>query len=78
MRFKPATDLPGHRRSRIELTADEMRRLQDEMIGICQDCGAEREETEDDARDYGCNECGAHRVMGSGEWLIEDRIDMID
>ena len=42
----------------------------DENIGFCIECGAERESCEPDARKYQCEECGECAVYGAQEILI--------
>ena len=42
----------------------------DENIGFCIECGAERECCEPDARKYQCEECGECAVYGAQEILI--------
>lgn len=50
---------------------DVLRAVQaDDMIGFCLSCGAERENTEPDARGYQCPTCGAFRVFGAEEILL--------
>jgi len=41
-----------------------------ESIGFCTECGAERDGCEPDARNYPCESCGQHAVMGAEELLI--------
>ena len=43
---------------------------QDANIGICTDCGEERECCEPDARNYKCESCGAYSVFGLEELLV--------
>ena len=42
----------------------------DEMIGFCIKCGAERGCCEPDARKYECEECGEKAVYGAEELLM--------
>lgn len=43
-----------------------------EDIGFCRNCGAEAYGVESDAREYKCQECGAHQVYGAEEFIIND------
>ena len=42
----------------------------DENIGFCLSCGAEHDCCEPDARNYECEECGAHQMFGAAEILL--------
>jgi hypothetical protein len=42
----------------------------DDNLGFCLQCGAERGQCEPDAREYKCEECGASKVYGAEEILI--------
>lgn len=42
----------------------------DEYPGICHACGEVRSGVEPDAREYECEECGAHAVYGIEETII--------
>ena len=41
-----------------------------ESIGICINCGEERDYCEPDARQYECYECERHTVYGASELLL--------
>ena len=41
-----------------------------DYIGFCRNCGAEHYCIEPDARNYECEECGAHEVFGAEELLF--------
>jgi hypothetical protein len=43
---------------------------EDEGLGFCTACGAERECCEPDAREYECEECGKSTVYGAAELLL--------
>lgn len=43
----------------------------DEYIGLCADCGEEREMCEPDAREYSCESCGLRAVFGAESYLTE-------
>lgn len=61
---------PG-KRAYLLTTEEECRELVGMMIGVCLECGSERENCEPDARKYKCvnPDCGAMRVYGL-EWLV--------
>lgn len=42
-----------------------------ENVGFCTICGAERGNTEPDARNYECEHCGSYAVLGAEELLAE-------
>lgn len=42
----------------------------DDHLGFCTECGAERDGCEPDARNYECYECGERQVFGAEELLI--------
>jgi hypothetical protein len=42
----------------------------DDDSGFCLACGYEQDGVEPDARDYTCEECGAHKVYGAEELLM--------
>ena len=44
--------------------------VQEEYLGICIACGAERGNVEPDARRYKCDTCGALEVYGAEELLL--------
>jgi Zn finger protein HypA/HybF involved in hydrogenase expression len=44
---------------------------EDDNTGLCLACGAERPNTEPDARRYECDECGAKQVYGAEQILLE-------
>jgi sulfatase maturation enzyme AslB (radical SAM superfamily) len=44
--------------------------LADNSTGFCLACGAERSNTEPDARKYPCETCGAAKVYGAEELLM--------
>jgi len=45
-----------------------------EDIGYCLACGAERYQTEPDARRYPCEDCGGDTVYGAQELLMDGHI----
>ena len=49
--------------------------LDSRMIGICLECGAEREMCEPDASHYDCEECGMNEVYGVQELLLMGNIE---
>ena len=60
----------------FNITEDEFREFDDEYIGFCLGCGAERGQCEPDARKYECEECGERRVYGTSELLLMGRIEI--
>lgn len=46
------------------ITIEQYEELRESNIGICQECGAERECCEPDADGYDCPDCGAMEVQG--------------
>ena len=56
------------------MSESEYRSYEDDMIGLCTDCHAERECCEPDARNYTCEECGCSSVFGVPELLIMGQI----
>ena len=43
---------------------------EEEYIGFCLACGAEKYDVEPDARKYECDECGKEKVYGAQEILL--------
>lgn len=43
----------------------------DSNEGICLDCGNVQDSVEPDACDYKCEDCGAKKVMGAGEIVLQ-------
>jgi hypothetical protein len=43
----------------------------DEGIGFCLACGEEQAGCEPDAREYECESCGAYKVYGAEEILLQ-------
>jgi hypothetical protein len=64
-------------RSQIVLTMDEYRELEDEMVGICFNCGNRQDGCEPDACNYTCDDCREKQVFGVPELLIMGRIDIV-
>lgn len=46
------------------ISIEEYHEYRESYIGICQECGAEREMTEPDAEGYDCPDCGENAVEG--------------
>ena len=44
--------------------------MSDDYIGLCLNCGNERDCTEPDASDYPCDNCKQNKVVGSMELLF--------
>lgn len=53
----------------IKMTEDEYRQGNDAYEGVCLACGATRGSCEPDARNYRCEACDQHQVMGL-EWAM--------
>ena len=51
--------------------------MDEDNVGICRECQAEREQTEPDAENYLCEECGQHAVDGVMNWLMHGHIVII-
>ena len=60
----------------FEMTEDQFREYQENSIGLCRKCKAERECCEPDARDYPCESCGKNAVYGVEELLIMGLIEI--
>ena len=58
------------------MTEEEYCAYEDDMIGICRACGAEREMTEPDAEEYPCPECGAMEVYGVAQLMVRGEVDL--
>jgi hypothetical protein len=58
----------------ITITESQYLSYQDNYIGLCLECNAERDSTEPDAENYECYSCGAHKVMGIELALIAGNI----
>jgi len=60
------------------LTEEEYRNFEEEGVGLCKNCGSERECTEPDAENYDCETCGSGEVSGVGNLLLEGMINIDD
>lgn len=50
---------------------------QDNMIGYCLNCkGWTRENTEGDATEYDCPDCGMHTVIGADNVLLMELVEI--
>lgn len=58
----------------IGVTIEEYEELLENSQGVCLACGAWRDCTEPDARDYDCEECGETQVYGPDELLVMGRV----
>jgi hypothetical protein len=56
---------------------EQYQRMDEDNVGICRECQAEREQTEPDAENYLCEECGQHAVDGVMNWLMHGHIVII-
>tara|TARA_R110002020_G_C16213713_1_gene767179 strand:- start:644 stop:829 length:186 start_codon:yes stop_codon:yes gene_type:complete len=59
----------------VTITLEQYIEYDDSLIGVCRECGSEREMTESDARKYPCEQCGENAVYGAGEFLVEGLVD---
>jgi len=57
------------------ITIEEYLEYRESYIGICQECGAEREMTEPDAEGYDCPDCGERAVKGPDTLLAEGLVE---
>lgn len=59
----------------VKITMTEFLEWQDEYNGICLECGAIRfGDTEPDAEEYHCDNCGKDKVQGMENAMIEGNI----
>lgn len=54
----------------VYITLEQFQDAQDDYIGFCINCGAERDCCEPDARNYECEDCGENQVFGAEELLM--------
>lgn len=62
----------------IKMTVEDYHCNEDNYIGLCLSCGAEKDSCEPDARKYLCDDCGAYEVYGTSELLIMGKIEIIE
>ena len=56
---------------REELLGDALRAVEnDDLVGFCTKCGAEKQNVEPDAQEYECDDCGERSVYGAQEILL--------
>lgn len=48
----------------LRITIEDYHRMEDNMQGVCTECGATRECTEPDAEDLNCDSCDSPTVVG--------------
>lgn len=63
---------------KIPMTMATFHDANENYIGYCANCGAEKEACEPDARNYKCDDCGLLEVYGTQELLMMDKIELID
>ena len=63
-----------NKHERIALESSRYRELEENYIGLCRNCGEERENCEPDAEDYECESCGQRAVDGMTTWLFSGRL----
>jgi len=61
----------------MQLTEEEYLDLSDNYMGICLNCGEQRDSCEPDARNYVCEYCGEKQVFGVEELLMEGKIEFV-
>jgi hypothetical protein len=59
-------------------TSAQFEEMQESYIGICIECGEERDCVEPDAHEYKCEACGSLAVMGAEDALLSGYIDITD
>ena len=59
----------------VQVSASSILGMDLEDIGYCLACGAERYQTEPDARRYPCEDCGRSTVYGAQELLMDGHIE---
>ena len=60
------------------ISVDYYRELRSNYIGICLECGEEREMCEPDADGYHCESCGESAVQGAENLLFLDLVEFDD
>jgi hypothetical protein len=60
----------------ISITEDEFKELADDYMGVCLECHEYQDNTEPDARNYTCENCGQDKVFGLEEALLMNEIDI--
>lgn len=60
----------------FDMTEDEFLEYQNDHVGFCVACGAERDCCEPDARNYECESCGEKKVFGLEELLIMGKLEI--
>lgn len=66
----------GRELCRFTMTEDEYSSLDNDSMGLCIRCGADKSNVEPDARKYPCESCGENGVYGVAELLIADVIQI--
>lgn len=61
-----------------KMSEDTYLALVHEMVGLCDACGEERDNTEPDAEHYPCDACGEHEVFGVEQLLIKGQVEFTD
>ncbi len=54
----------------LTFTLEDIEQAESDMSGFCVKCGAERPNTEPDARKYPCEDCGKRAVYGAQELVL--------
>lgn len=58
------------------MTIDEIKDMEENMLGLCTSCGEERAECEPDAEGYPCEVCGKNTVEGALNLLLSRKIKL--
>jgi len=54
----------------VMFSLEQIEEADQDYIGFCTECGAERECCEPDARNYECEDCGENQVFGAMELVF--------
>ena len=63
---------------RFDMNENEYQQYDDDYVGLCLGCGAERDCCEPDASSYECEECGERQVYGVPQLLIMGLVEITD
>ena len=60
----------------VEIPVPVYREYREDYVGLCTSCGAERYQTEPDARNYPCEACGKKDVYGIEDLLVMGMVEI--
>lgn len=60
----------------MNISIDRIEELDDEIMGVCIDCGFEQAAVEPDARNLYCQSCKKFRVFGAMQIVIEGLMEI--